>query len=127
MVERRTQLPALVDAWREHPWLGQGFGASARVIRSVESPFSYEVVPLALLMKMGLIGVAGVALFWAAVLHAVVRARASAPRPALAALGGLVALLVASATNPYFLNFVGLGVAGTLLVQMAALPCRTAT
>lgn len=127
MLDRRAQLPALLDAWAEHPWLGQGFGASARVVRSVESPFSYEVVPVALLMKMGVIGVAGVALFWAAVLHAVVRARAAAPRPALAVLGSLVALLVASGTNPYFLNFVGLGIAGALLVQVAALPCRSAT
>jgi O-antigen ligase len=127
MIERRAQLPALLEAWGEHPWLGQGFGASARVVRSLDSPFSYELVPLALLMKMGLVGVAGVALFWGAVLHAVVRARAVAPAPALAALGGIVALLVASATNPYVLNFVGLGVAGALLVQVAALPCRSAT
>ena len=124
--QRSEQTPALIEAWREHPWIGWGFGASARVIRSTDSPFSYEVVPLALLMKLGIVGVAGVSLYWAAVLRRIVGARREAPMPALATLGATVALLVACSTNPYFLNFVGLGIAGVLLVQVAALPCRSA-
>ncbi len=125
--ERRAQIPALLEAWRAHPLLGLGFGASTPVVRSIHSPFSYEVVPLALLMKLGVVGMSGVAVFWGLVALRALRARAAGEREAAAALGAIVALLVVSASNPYFLNFVGLGVTGALLVHVAALPCRIAT
>lgn len=55
-LERLLQIPALFDKIAERPFFGSGFGAFARVIRSPERPFYYEVDFLATWMKLGLIG-----------------------------------------------------------------------
>lgn len=59
--ERFLQVPALLERIAARPVFGNGFGAFARVIRSHERPFSYEVDFLATLMKLGIVG--GVAYF----------------------------------------------------------------
>lgn len=55
-LERFLQVPALLDKIGERPLFGSGFGSFARVIRSDERPFSYEVDFLATWMKLGLVG-----------------------------------------------------------------------
>jgi hypothetical protein len=55
-LERSLQVPALVDKIMQHPFFGSGFGAFARVIRSPERPFMYEVDFLATMMKLGIVG-----------------------------------------------------------------------
>ncbi len=55
-LERLLQVPALIDKIAENPLFGNGFGAYANIIRSIERPFSYEVDFLATIMKLGLIG-----------------------------------------------------------------------
>jgi hypothetical protein len=73
-LERFLQIPALMDKIGERPFFGNGFGAFARVIRSTERPFSYEVDFLATWMKLGLIGAA---LYFGTYLAALNRARIS--------------------------------------------------
>lgn len=53
---RGHQVPALMDEIGEHPFLGNGFGSSAAVIRNEGRPFMYEVDFLAVAMKLGVIG-----------------------------------------------------------------------
>jgi hypothetical protein len=55
-LERYLQVPALLDRIMERPIFGNGFGSFARVIRSQERPFSYEVDFLATMMKLGIVG-----------------------------------------------------------------------
>lgn len=73
-LERFLQIPALFDKISERPFFGSGFGAFARVIRSSERPFSYEVDFLATWMKLGLVGAA---LYFGTYLAALNRARMS--------------------------------------------------
>lgn len=73
-LERFLQIPALFDKIAERPFFGSGFGAVARVIRSVERPFSYEVDFLATWMKLGLFGSV---LYFGTYLAALNRARLS--------------------------------------------------
>lgn len=55
-LERLAQVPALFERIVERPWMGNGFGSYASIIRSPERPFSYEVDFLATIMKLGIIG-----------------------------------------------------------------------
>lgn len=55
-LERFLQIPALLDKIMDSPIFGSGFGSFARVIRSTERPFSYEVDFLAVIMKLGFFG-----------------------------------------------------------------------
>lgn len=73
-LERFLQIPALLDKIGERPFFGSGFGAFARVIRSTERPFSYEVDFLATWMKLGLVGTV---LYFGTYLAALNRARVS--------------------------------------------------
>jgi hypothetical protein len=51
--EREEQFSALLDKIDDAPFLGHGFGSSARVIRSDTRPFMYELDLLAVWMKLG--------------------------------------------------------------------------
>lgn len=73
-LERFLQIPALLDKIGERPFFGSGFGAFAKVIRSTERPFSYEVDFLATWMKLGLVGAL---LYFGTYLAALNRARMS--------------------------------------------------
>jgi hypothetical protein len=55
-LERYLQVPALLEKIMEHVFFGNGFGSFARVIRSPERPFLYEVDFLATMMKLGVVG-----------------------------------------------------------------------
>jgi hypothetical protein len=120
--DRWEQLGALSDRWRELPWFGTGYGGTALVLRSEEAPFSYELVPVALFMKLGVVGMSGLALFWVLVAAAVRRLGTSAPAETASFIGGCVSLLVFASSNPVFLNFVGMAVFGCLLFQITVLP-----
>lgn len=60
---REQQIPALLDEIEKHPFIGNGFGSFAYIIRSKERPFMYEVDFLAVIMKLGI--VAGLVYFFA--------------------------------------------------------------
>lgn len=54
---RVEQQSYLMDSFFKNPFLGSGFGSSASEIRSEASPWSYELSMVALLMKIGILGV----------------------------------------------------------------------
>jgi O-antigen ligase len=119
--ERREQIGPLVDLWMVHPWFGTGYGGFPGAGGSVEAPFSFEMVPLALLMKMGVVGITGLVLFWGVVFVSAISARAKNPAEVAAFTGGCVALLLFASTNPLFLNFVGMAVFGCLMLHVVAI------
>lgn len=53
---RAEQLAPLLRGFFENPVFGQGFGGSVEIIRSEDSPYSYELSIFALFMKLGVLG-----------------------------------------------------------------------
>lgn len=120
--ERYEQVEPLISAWQSSPLWGKGFGAAASLIRSDDAPYSYELTMLALLMKMGIVGVSSLVVatlaLWASA-WSKGRARTHAqPRRFSAALASIVALLLAGSTNPFLLNFVGMSALSFLFVSL---------
>lgn len=102
---RRGQFLALLAGWMDQPLFGSGHGAPAPgVIRSTETPWSYELTYVALLYHTGLVGAAlyGAGVAWIFLASRRI-ARAGWPEaPSLiAVLVGTASFLVANATNPY--------------------------
>ncbi|MEP7117107.1 MAG: hypothetical protein ABI880_05970 [Acidobacteriota bacterium] len=102
---RRDQLGALVTGWLADPFLGSGHGAAAPgVIRSVETPWAYELSYMALLYHTGLVGLlayaSGVA--WIGVKGYEIARSGWIEAPSMVAtFVGTASFLIANATNPY--------------------------
>jgi hypothetical protein len=124
--ERAEQAAPLLNEWWDRPFLGTGYGGVAETVRSQEEPFSYELVPLALLMKLGVVGISGLTVFWILLLGAAARLRDVAPGEIASFVGACVSLLVFASSNPVFLNFVGMAVFGCLVLQLAAVSAAVA-
>lgn len=110
-IERKLQFDALMAGIADHPLLGNGLGAAASYIRSDEQPWAYELSYVALVFQFGLFGFT---LFAAGVVYllALLGQFVSLPHlprseriSAACYLGGLVAFLIANATNPYLSKF----------------------
>ena len=116
--ERVQQIAPLVRVWERSPLFGVGYGGYARdYVRMPETPYSYENTTYALLAKLGAVGMGAMLAgfgYWAARAW---RARRAAPADAPAFLGAFVATLLGSTTNPMLLNFVGMSIMATLLLQ----------
>ncbi len=111
--DRVDQVDPLLDAWLASPVFGAGMGSTASVSRSDVAPYMYELTYLALLMKMGIVGLFGAG--------ALVGALMIRPAPKSSAVGyidaSIVAFLLACATNPYLLNLVGLALLSFLFID----------
>ena len=105
---RAFQLTALLDAWRQTPWIGAGHGASVELMRSIETPWAYELTYVALLYQTGVIGFlaysAGIAWIIIHLVH-IMRTSLRYRMYAYALLNGMIGFLVGTATNPYLLSF----------------------
>ena len=106
---RKLQMAFLVNSWRDAKFFGKGWGAYVKDFPgSVDSPYSYEAVPFALLMKIGIVGVL-MMIIW--IVSFIFRAASLASRRfASVLIGVLTFLLVGGMTNPYIFNFIGMGV-----------------
>jgi O-antigen ligase len=105
---RGTQGEALFAGWAARPVLGHGLGAAASVIRSLDTPWAYELSYAALLFQTGIVGIAiyGAAILW--VFWAGIRIVRKLPESAtvlLPLLAGLAGFLIANGTNPYLAKF----------------------
>jgi O-Antigen ligase len=111
--ERAEQIDPLVDAWLAAPLFGSGLGSAAAVSRSDVAPYLYELTYLALLMKIGLVG-----LFLVSTLIFFLLVR-PLPRGTAAPYvdAGIIAFLLACASNPFLLNLVGLGLLCFLFIE----------
>lgn len=106
--ERVEQTKRLMEKWREKPILGHGFGAYVKTHFSHdERPFLYEMLPVALLMKLGAVGLSLYLLFLAFVIKRLYSlSKNDGFAHALSA--AYLSFLVQVHTNPVFFSFTGM-------------------
>lgn len=105
---RADQFWPLFDAFLSSPLLGQGFGASAALIRSEEAPFSYELSILALFMKIGIVGLLFAVSILANSLNFLMPKKGNTFPKAIAPLYALYFSYIFSCFfNPYMFGFFG--------------------
>jgi hypothetical protein len=106
---RASQSAELLSGWWQSPWFGWGYGAiHPTLVRSVETPWAFELSYLALLFNTGAVGTFLYAIGLAFIfLAGFVMARSGhrLGRPLLAILVGTATFLIANATNPYLPKF----------------------
>jgi len=118
--ERRVQAGLLVEKWSDRPWMGWGYGAYIQNHFSDDlAPYSYEMLPFALLMKTGVVGFTIYLVFWASLV--VYALKSSRSGYSILFTGGLSAFLLASHTNPFLFNFVGMSAVMFFLVWWASI------
>lgn len=106
---RQIEFQSLMNGWREHPIFGAGLGAVADgPVRSIETPWAYELSYVALLFDIGIVGV----LIYGTVIGTIIRRTAVVARArvelrpwTIPVLVGMASSLVGNATNPYLLKF----------------------
>lgn len=107
-VGRVDQYLALMDGWKQAPYLGKGLGASAhKSIRDEKGVWGYELSYVDLLFETGIFGLLAYAagmfwLFWSAI--KIVREGGAGAKLMIPMLVGLTVYLISNATNPK-LNF----------------------
>ncbi len=107
-VERVEQNYYLWKGIEETAGLGHGHGVGLNYLRNEEFPWRYELLLLATILRVGLLGVIIYALPFVMVAGVLVdrfRCRALSPSDIYMA-GGLAAALVATVTNPYLESFI---------------------
>lgn len=115
--ERTIQKPYLIDAFKESPVFGSGFGATARYLRSEVRPWRYELTYYQMLFNLGIVGVTLlVTLFSLYFLYVVRLLRRFKNRSVVpfALLIGFCSLVVGAYSDPYFGGFDTLFFAGLL-------------
>jgi hypothetical protein len=128
---RSAQFTELIDAWREQPFVGHGFGATldSDFTRSDERPWMFEAEPLQALMNVGILGLLVAAGPVVLLLRRSWQALAAGlhPRAVIAGLATLFAVVLASATNPYlqapghgWMLFLAAGITGAALHERRA-------
>lgn len=105
--DRLLQGAALWRGVADHYLFGAGHGVGVEVVRNDEYPWRYELLWLATLFRVGIVGIVVYAL---PVLYIFARywTRRGSGRPAAVddfVFAGFLAALIASATNPYFESF----------------------
>lgn len=117
---RFVQFFSLMNLFWQHPLFGAGFGANAAVIRSADAPYSYELTYVALLAKLGIIGL-GI-LILAVVTWATRLMRNNSDWTSIASL--LIAFFMMTSTNPYLINSVGITIVAVLIALGAQVRTR---
>ena len=123
-IERIQQTRKLIEKWQERPIIGHGFGAYVKSHYSHdERPFLYEMLPVALLMKLGLIGFS---LYLGFLFFVLVRLwiLSKTSTLALSTSGAYVATLIQIHTNPVFFSFTGMLIFSLLLCLWLTLEIR---
>jgi hypothetical protein len=120
-LDRIEQSAALLAQFTSHPIFGTGFGSYVyQVVRATETPFSYELVFYALLMKLGVAGILMLLAILVLGLRITLASQLAARRPINFAtwLAFTTGLWFAGATNPMATNFVGMTIIVLLFIDM---------
>ena len=122
---RGRQVSSLLSAWYDNPVIGSGFGSSAEVVRSVTTPYVYEMIPFALLMKLGLLGFFIFFSFFGFVFITGVFSRGVSVSEKSAFSAAFISFITSSMTNPILFNFVGVTVLCALLIHWSSIVARS--
>lgn len=118
---REEQNAALIGKWKESPWIGFGYGAYVEdCIRNTQFPFMYENLIPSLLMKIGVIGLAGWGVFVAALVYFAFKAMWKKPLKFWIWIGIGLAYAMAVQTNPFLFTFPGLSIMIMLSLSITA-------
>lgn len=125
-IERKAQALKLIEMWKQRPMTGHGYGAYVKDHFSLDDrPFLYEMVPFALLMKLGILGFGLYLAFLAFILiRLLLMATKSATSVAL--LSGLTGYLIQAHTNPVFFSFTGMLIFSLFIFLWLSIEQRTA-
>ena len=118
---REEQNAALLRKWRQSKWIGFGYGAyTEECIRSEQFPFMYENLIPSLLLKIGLIGLAGWGVFVAALVYFAIKALWKKPLKFWCWVGTGLAYAMAVQTNPFLFTFPGFSIMIMLMLTITA-------
>lgn len=112
--ERYEQFFALIRGWSAHPLFGSGLGATAAQygsVRSIDSPWSYELYYLALLFQVGLVGLIIYAsgVIWTYFQgFKMLKSGAIQKSTIMPFIVGMTCMFIAGGTNPLFARFDGI-------------------
>lgn len=101
--ERREQFVALLDGIVQNP-MGAGHGIGVGYVRNTNFPWRYEILPLALWYRVGLLGLIVYSLpcFYSLWKYIILREKNDYDNYMLA---GYLAIIIATCTNPYLESF----------------------
>ena len=112
-MEREVQLFALIDGWKESPFIGAGYGINAEGSIRSDIPGAYELSYFAMLFQTGVIGmlIYFSLLVWIfKTLIKIIKVNKDSRGLIVPVLIGLSGILIANATNSYIFSFDGLWV-----------------
>lgn len=105
------QMGKLLQKWKGSPIVGYGYGSYVEgYLRSKEAPFSYEMQLFALLMKIGILGLAIWVGFFVLQFLTMIKGKKHNWIHIFAWLFLLTALVVCVQTNPLLISFTGMSV-----------------
>jgi len=126
---RFSQIKFLLSEWMKYPLLGKGYGATVEgLIRNDVAPYSFELVPLAMLMKLGLLGVT-LWIFYFILLMSESKRQIKDANDKYkknnkqgwilkAIYSSIPAILVSSSADPFFFNSVGMGIMALFILML---------
>ena len=106
---RGGQAEFLLDAWGDRPIFGHGAGAVVPgMIRNVESPWTFELTYLTMLLCFGMVGFLVLTIWGAWVLWRLAPLSVCADGGSAAILAGFVGSVIAASINPYLTKIDGM-------------------
>lgn len=106
-----VQISKLLDKWKGSPIIGYGYGSYVEgYLRSEEAPFSYEMQFFALLMKIGILGMAVWVIFFIVQFIYILRNSKKHYEHIISWLFLLISIVICVQTNPLLISFTGLSV-----------------
>lgn len=108
---RIIQMEKIVDTWKQKPLLGIGYGGSCNnnyLRSSKNTPYSYEMAGLALLMKIGIIGISIWLVFFIYVLYTIIFKLAYKDSRIISVIYLLITLGVSTQFNSFLFSSFGM-------------------
>jgi hypothetical protein len=109
---RYLQISSLLDAWSQKIFFGRGFGSEITFIRSEFAPFSYEMSILSLYIKVGILGILFMSLYFFYVMKSLLPSLdmiVSKRKEYIFLFSLIFSSIFIFNTNPYLSNSVGVG------------------
>lgn len=103
--ERYTQLLSFIDSLSYNVFFGSGLGSSSFYLRSIDSPWLYELSLLSFIYKLGLVGF--FVFYFLTIIMYFFKYDSNNERSFAVSLSFIFVFVLCSNTNPYLSNFAG--------------------